>query len=62
MSFSNAIYNVLFRRNSVMVPAVFASAFAFSLSYDTVTSAWWDKHNKGKLWKDIRHKYIEEEE
>lgn len=44
---SNTIYNVLFKRNSVMVPAIFGTAFAFSLSYDTVTSAWWDNHNKG---------------
>lgn len=44
---SNSIYNVLFKRNSVMVPAIFGAAFAFSLSFDTVTSKWWDNHNKG---------------
>ncbi|BGO97570.1 hypothetical protein RTBOTA2_001686 [Rhodotorula toruloides] len=37
-------------------------AFAFGIVYDKVTSAWWDAHNAGKQWKDIRHKYVEQEE
>lgn len=44
---STSIYNVLFKRNSVMVPLVFTAAFGFSLSYDVATSKWWDNHNKG---------------
>ncbi|CDR42807.1 RHTO0S07e04324g1_1 [Rhodotorula toruloides] len=52
----------LFARNSVFVGTVFTGAFAFGIVYDKVTSAWWDAHNAGKQWKDIRHKYVEQEE
>ncbi|BGP22685.1 Cytochrome b-c1 complex subunit 9, mitochondrial [Rhodotorula toruloides] len=61
----------LFARNSVFVGTVFTGestslacskrAFAFGIVYDKVTSAWWDAHNAGKQWKDIRHKYVEQE-
>ena len=27
-----------------------------------VTDYAWESHNKGKLWKDIKHKYEEKEE
>jgi len=29
-----------------------SGAFAFTIGYDKVTSAWWDNHNKGKQWKE----------
>ncbi|KAK4053799.1 qcr9 subunit 9 of the ubiquinol cytochrome-c reductase complex [Microbotryomycetes sp. JL201] len=32
-------------------------AFAFGMGFDKVTTAWWDAHNKGKQWQDIRDKY-----
>jgi ubiquinol-cytochrome c reductase subunit 9 len=41
------IYNALFKRNSVFVSAIFLGAFSFSIGYDTLTSAWWDAHNRG---------------
>ncbi|BGP29930.1 Cytochrome b-c1 complex subunit 9, mitochondrial [Rhodotorula toruloides] len=68
MPFATSVAN-LFARNSVFVGTVFtgksvhlSGAFAFGIVYDKVTSAWWDAHNAGKQWKDIRHKYVEQEE
>lgn len=46
----------LFSRNSVYVGSIFFGAFAFGLTYDMATSKFWDSHNKGKQWKDIRDK------
>ncbi|ORY27460.1 putative QCR9-ubiquinol--cytochrome-c reductase subunit 9 [Naematelia encephala] len=59
---ASPIYSTIFKRNSVFVPTVFLAAFSFSIGFDMVTSAWWDSHNRGKQWKDIRSKYIEQEE
>ncbi|TGZ83004.1 ubiquinol-cytochrome C reductase [Ascodesmis nigricans] len=61
MTITNSIYNVLFRRNYVFVGAVFASAFAFEMGFDTISDKVWDNLNKGRQWKDIRHRYVEEE-
>ncbi|RSH84297.1 uncharacterized protein EHS24_005812 [Apiotrichum porosum] len=55
----SAIYNIFFRRNSIYVPTIFLGAFGFSIGFDVITSSWWDEHNKGKQWKDIRGKYLE---
>ncbi|AAS50221.1 AAL145Wp [Eremothecium gossypii ATCC 10895] len=53
MSFST-LYNTLFRRNSVFVGTIFASAFVFQTAFDSGITAWYEKHNKGKLWKDVK--------
>ncbi|WVR03839.1 hypothetical protein IAU60_000836 [Kwoniella sp. DSM 27419] len=56
---NDLIYNTFFRRNSAFVATCFVGAFTFSIGYDLATSAWWDYHNRGKQWKDIRSKYIQ---
>ncbi|WVQ73719.1 hypothetical protein IAR50_003299 [Cryptococcus sp. DSM 104548] len=53
------IYNTFFRRNSVFVASTFVAAFTFSIGFDLATTAYWDNHNRGKQWHDIRHKYIQ---
>ncbi|KAK3498359.1 ubiquinol-cytochrome C reductase [Neurospora crassa] len=53
---------LIFRNNTAFVGAVFAGAFAFELAYDNGMDKVWDKINKGRQWKDIRHKYVEAEE
>ncbi|KJA24519.1 hypothetical protein HYPSUDRAFT_38560 [Hypholoma sublateritium FD-334 SS-4] len=58
MSFSNAIYNTVFKRNSVFVGAIFVSAFAFGIGFDVGVTKFYDSWNKGKQWKDIRDKYV----
>ncbi|KAG9081610.1 hypothetical protein FRC06_005491 [Ceratobasidium sp. 370] len=61
MGLASAFYNAFARRNSVYVSTIFASAFAFSIGFDQATTAFWDNRNKGKQWKDIRSKYVEQE-
>ncbi|WVQ94744.1 hypothetical protein IAU59_001825 [Kwoniella sp. CBS 9459] len=56
---SDLIYSSIFKRNSAFVASTFVAAFTFSIGYDLATSAWWDYHNRGKQWKDIRSKYIQ---
>ncbi|KAI0879466.1 cytochrome b-c1 complex subunit 9 [Hypoxylon argillaceum] len=56
-----ALYNALFRRNYQMLGAVFVSAFAFEMAYDSGMNRVWDSINKGRQWKDIRSRYVEEE-
>ncbi|KAI0385855.1 ubiquinol-cytochrome C reductase [Hypomontagnella monticulosa] len=61
MAAARPFYNTLFRRNWQMLGAVFASAFAFEMVYDTSMNRIWDNMNKGRQWKDIRSRYVEEE-
>ncbi|KAI1266805.1 ubiquinol-cytochrome C reductase [Xylariaceae sp. FL1019] len=61
MAAVSPIYNAFFRRNFTMLGVVFASAFAFEMTYDTGMNKVWDNLNKGRQWKDIRAKYVEEE-
>ncbi|KAK0490733.1 cytochrome b-c1 complex subunit 9 [Armillaria novae-zelandiae] len=62
MSFSATLYNTFFKRNSVYVATIFAGAFGFGIGFDTALDSFYDRWNKGKQWKDIRHKYVEAEE
>ncbi|KAI0890601.1 ubiquinol-cytochrome C reductase [Annulohypoxylon maeteangense] len=61
MAATRSFYNALFRNNWQMLGAVFASAFAFEMVYDTSMNKLWDNHNRGRQWKDIRSRYVEEE-
>lgn len=38
---------------------VFAGAFAFQAFFDTAITSWYENHNKGYLWKDVKGKFIE---
>ncbi|SCU85807.1 LADA_0D09846g1_1 [Lachancea dasiensis] len=58
MAFST-IYNVFFKRNSVFVGTVFAASFVFQAAFDSSVTAWYEAHNKGKLWKDVKLKLAE---
>ncbi|TPX58602.1 hypothetical protein PhCBS80983_g03036 [Powellomyces hirtus] len=54
-------YNLFFRRSSSYMVGIFASAFAFEIAFDGAADRLWDSVNKGRQWKDIRSKYIEEQ-
>ncbi|KAJ4420497.1 qcr9 subunit 9 of the ubiquinol cytochrome-c reductase complex [Neurospora sp. IMI 360204] len=54
--------SLIFRNNTAFIGAVFVGAFAFELAYDNGMDKVWDKINKGRQWKDIRHKYVQDEE
>jgi ubiquinol-cytochrome c reductase subunit 9 len=43
-----------------MIGTVFAGAFAFEIGYNSVMDKVWDNINRGRQWKDIRHRYIED--
>ncbi|EDR14731.1 uncharacterized protein LACBIDRAFT_305710 [Laccaria bicolor S238N-H82] len=60
MAFANSLYNAIFKRNSVFVTTVFAGAFAFGIGFDLGVTKFYDTWNKGKQWKDIRDKYVQE--
>ncbi|CAR21511.1 ubiquinol--cytochrome-c reductase subunit 9 [Lachancea thermotolerans CBS 6340] len=55
MAFST-IYNIFFKRNSIFVGTVFASSFVFQAAFDSAVTSWYEQHNKGKLWKDVKAK------
>ncbi|CAH2450833.1 Ubiquinol cytochrome-c reductase complex subunit 9 [Komagataella phaffii CBS 7435] len=56
MSAFTNIYNLIFKRNSTYVASVFAGAFAFQAFFDAGVTSWYEAHNRGKLWKDIKGK------
>eukprot|EP00093_Oithona_nana_P011319 11319.XXX_460518_460257_1 [CDS] Oithona nana genome sequencing. len=65
MGLSQAIYNGIFKRTSTFVVAIAFASFGFERFIDGGIDYVWETHNKGKLWKDIKHKYgnvAEEEE
>ncbi|PSR73451.1 hypothetical protein PHLCEN_2v10743 [Hermanssonia centrifuga] len=61
MSVSTIFYNTIVKRNSVFVTSIFAGAFAFGVGFDIGVTAFWDRWNRGKQWKDLRQKHVQEE-
>lgn len=49
-----SVYKVLFKRNSIFVGTVFVGAFLFQTTFDSAITKWYENHNKGKLWKDVK--------
>lgn len=39
---------------------ILGGAFAFQGFFDSAVTAWYENHNKGKLWKDLKIKLKEE--
>ncbi|KAK2736785.1 hypothetical protein FQN57_000557 [Myotisia sp. PD_48] len=62
MAISNAIYNALVRRNAVFLSTIFVGAFGFEMAFDTISNRVWDGINKGRQWKDIKHRYMTQDE
>ena len=61
MGFALTLYNGVMKRTSTFALAIIVGAFAFERGFDVATTAYWENHNQGKLWKDIKHKYEKEE-
>ncbi|KAL9476769.1 hypothetical protein ACSS6W_006610 [Trichoderma asperelloides] len=59
MSLANSIYSTLFRKNYTMLATVFAAGFAWEIGFNSTMDKVWDSNNRGRQWKDIRHKYVE---
>ncbi|KAL7799172.1 ubiquinol-cytochrome C reductase [Trichoderma ceciliae] len=59
MSLANTVYSTLFRKNYTMLAAVFGAGFAWEIGFNSTMNKVWDSHNRGRQWRDIRHKYVE---
>ncbi|KAF3389401.1 hypothetical protein F1880_003435 [Penicillium rolfsii] len=55
-------FRTIIRRNAVFLTTIFAGAFAFELSFDTVSNKIWDSWNAGRQWKDIKPRYLTKED
>ncbi|KOC68056.1 Cytochrome b-c1 complex subunit 9 [Habropoda laboriosa] len=54
---ANALYNWIFKRSSTFAVAILVGSFFFERSFDLISDQIFENVNKGKLWKDIKHKY-----
>ncbi|XP_011306403.1 cytochrome b-c1 complex subunit 9 [Fopius arisanus] len=57
MSLQSFLYNAVFKRTSTFMLAIVGGSFFFERAVDVTADAIFDNYNKGKLWKDIKHKY-----
>ncbi|CAH0696610.1 unnamed protein product [Spodoptera exigua] len=57
MSAWTTLNRVVFKRTSTFFLAGAAGAFFFERAFDVGSVALFESINKGKLWKDIKHKY-----
>ncbi|KAM0255433.1 hypothetical protein ACHAQJ_005801 [Trichoderma viride] len=53
------LYSTLFRKNYTMLAVVFGAGFAWEIGFNSTMNKIWDSNNRGRQWKDIRHKYVE---
>ncbi|XP_038212269.1 cytochrome b-c1 complex subunit 9 [Zerene cesonia] len=59
MSLFSTLNRYIFKRTSTFALAVAGSAFFFERTFDLISVSIFESINKGKLWKDIKHKYEE---
>ena len=57
MSLARAFYTGVTKRTSTFALGIIVGAFVFERTIDWGIDYAWETHNKGKLWKDIKHKY-----
>merc|ERR1711974_466936 len=62
MSLLQTLYHGVAKRTSTLVLAIGVTAFGFERGFDYATTYLWESSNRGKLWKDIAHKYVQKEE
>ncbi|PFH58748.1 hypothetical protein XA68_13286 [Ophiocordyceps unilateralis] len=61
MSVGSQLYSTLFKTNYAMLAAVFGAGFVFEIGFNSTMNKFWDKYNRGRQWKDIRSRYVEED-
>ncbi|CUM62999.1 uncharacterized protein PRCAT00000560001 [Priceomyces carsonii] len=54
-----SLLTTIFERNSIFVATILGGAFAFEGFFDTAVTSWYENHNRGKLWKDVKSKFLE---
>ncbi|KAK6006861.1 hypothetical protein QM012_005869 [Aureobasidium pullulans] len=57
-----SVYNTIFRKNYVFLSVVFTSAFAMEIAFDNASNSVWNSINKGRQWKDLKQKYMENDD
>jgi len=62
MALLGTLYQGVFKRTSTFALAIVVGAFGFERGFDSVADYVWETNNKGKLWRDIKHKYEVPEE
>jgi ubiquinol-cytochrome c reductase subunit 9 len=58
MALGGQIYNIFFKSSSRYFLTLCAGAFVFERAADGFADNLFDSINKGKQWKDIKHKYV----
>ncbi|KAM8961182.1 cytochrome b-c1 complex subunit 9 [Pelodytes ibericus] len=61
MAFGSFLYKSVFRRTSTFALAVVVGVLVFERGFEQGTEELYNHLNRGKLWKDIKHKYEKEE-
>ncbi|VVC97850.1 cytochrome b-c1 complex subunit 9 [Leptidea sinapis] len=59
MSLWSSINRLVFKRTSTFALAVASGTFFFERTFDVISQSIFENINRGKLWKDIKHKYEE---
>lgn len=59
MSAISSLHNIFFRRSSAYALTIVGAAFFFERGFDIVTEYAFEQMNKGKMWKHIKHRYVE---
>ncbi|THW15966.1 hypothetical protein D6D23_08748 [Aureobasidium pullulans] len=54
--------HTIFRKNYVFLSVVFVSAFGMEIAFDNASNSVWNTVNKGRQWKDLKHKYMESDD
>ena len=57
MALAGLFYNAIAKRTSTFALSIVVGALVFERAYDSITNAVFESHNRGKLWKDIKHQY-----
>ncbi|KAJ0173189.1 hypothetical protein K1T71_011365 [Dendrolimus kikuchii] len=57
MSLWSTLNRGVFKRTSTFAVAIAAGSFFFERAFDVASVTIFESINKGKLWKDIKHKY-----
>ncbi|KPJ11617.1 Cytochrome b-c1 complex subunit 9 [Papilio machaon] len=59
MSLWSALNRNVFKRTSTFALVVAGGTFFFERTFEVISVGIFESINKGKLWKDIKHKYEE---
>ncbi|THX41384.1 hypothetical protein D6D11_08483 [Aureobasidium pullulans] len=54
--------HTIFRKNYIFLSVVFVSAFGMEIAFDNASNSVWNTVNKGRQWKDLKHKYMESDD